>query len=145
MMILILMILIGDEWDIFVNIYEITSLQYKKWIMRFWISSDQELLYKPLASVFSEYSMRLVNVMSTFFISNMSDSFIILSLILLWIKFNLAIMFLDIMYLRIGSLHWHVFLEWRMIRDVVCFGWNQWIDCASIRDVHIDEKSSMVR
>ena len=40
------MVLIRVEWDIFVRICETTTLQYDRWIIRFWSSSDHSLSCK---------------------------------------------------------------------------------------------------
>ena len=91
------MVLIRVEWDIFVRICETTTLQYDRWIIRFWGSSDHSLSCKFWDSLFSEYNIPLVSVISMLFISIISYSVKLFSFILLCIVFDFLTRFLVVM------------------------------------------------
>ena len=87
--------------DILIRIWETTNLQYDKWKIRLWSSSDHELLCKSFFNFFSENNDPFVIVMSKLFICFISDSCKILLLILFYISVTFFIAFLEDMHLMI--------------------------------------------
>ena len=109
-----MMMLILVLCDILVRIWEVTSLQYDRWRIRFWNSSDHGPLCKSFFNHFSKNSTPFVIVMSRLFMSCMCDSFKLL-LYILYYFLAFSFTFLEKMYLMRVCLYWNSFLGVLMI------------------------------
>ena len=101
-----------DAWDIFVRIWEMTSLQYDRWKKRCWSSPDRGLLCKSIFSLCFANNTPLVKLMYILFMYFMSDSCKLLLFTFTWIAVDLATMFLEGVYLSSTSLYWRTFYGW---------------------------------
>ena len=98
--------------DILVRIWEVMSIQYDRWRILFWSSSDHGLLYKSFLIFCSEKRAPLVIVISRLFIYFMFVSFKLLLFILFCTSLDFAITFLEEMYSMSVFLYWDTFFGW---------------------------------